>query len=92
MKRFSPIFHPKIPQSLQFQDVGILPNPPAPKKDIFCAKSDLKKILPFDDMYPFKKAKLNDCGGDLNGRWYIEFYGWDVQKRKTGEKTFLRGK
>jgi len=39
-------------------------------------------------MYPFKKAKLNDCGGDLNGRWYIEFYGWDVQKKKLVRKRF----
>jgi hypothetical protein len=33
-----------------------------------------------ENIYPFKTAKLNDCEGDLSGRWYIEFYVWNVQK------------
>jgi hypothetical protein len=71
-----------------YQRSGELPFYPAPKNDTFCAKFNLKKILPFEDMYPFKKAKLNDCGGDLTRRWYIEFYGWDVQKKKLVRKRF----
>ena len=84
----NPIFHPKLIQVSHYQRYGELSFYPAPKNGAFCAKFDLKKILPFEDMYPFKKAKLNDCGGDLNGRWYIEFYGWDVQKKKLLRKRF----
>jgi integrase len=84
----NPIFHPKLTQVPHYQSSGKLSFYPAPKNDAFCAKFDLKKILPFEDMYPFKKAKLNDCGGDLTGRWYIEFYGWDVQKKKLVRKRF----
>jgi integrase len=39
-------------------------------------------------MYPFKKAKLNDCGGKLSGRWYIEFSAWDVQRSLLVRKRF----
>ena len=39
-------------------------------------------------MYPFKKAKLNDCGGNLSGRWYIEFYAWDVQSSTLVRKRY----
>lgn len=39
-------------------------------------------------MYPFKKAKLNDCGGNLSGRWYIEFYAWNVQSSKLVRKRY----
>ena len=84
----NPIFHPKMTQVSHYQRPGELIFYPAPKYDAFCAKFDLKKILPFEDIYPFKKAKLNDCGGYLNGRWYIEFYRWDVQKKKLVRKRF----
>jgi integrase len=39
-------------------------------------------------MYPFKKAKLNDCAGNLSGRWYIEFYAWDIQKSMLIRKRY----
>jgi len=39
-------------------------------------------------MYPFKKARLNDCEGNLTKRWYIEFYAWDVQQKKLIRKRF----
>ena len=39
-------------------------------------------------MYPFKRAKLNDCGGNLSGRWYIDFSAWDVQKSKLVRKRY----
>jgi len=39
-------------------------------------------------MYPFKKARLIDCDGDISARWYIEFYAWDVQKKKLTRKRF----
>ena len=39
-------------------------------------------------MYPFKKARLNDCEGNLSKRWYIEFYAWDVQQKKLVRKRF----
>ena len=41
-----------------------------------------------ENIYPFKVAKLNDCDGDLSGRWYIEFYVWDVQKNRLERKRF----
>jgi integrase len=41
-----------------------------------------------ENIYPFKVAKLNDCEGDLSGRWYIEFYVWDVQKNRLERKRF----
>ena len=58
--------------------------------DAGCAKTELKKLLPSEDMYPFKKAKLNDYSGDLSGRWYIEFYGWDVQKSALVRKRYYK--
>jgi hypothetical protein len=39
-------------------------------------------------MYPFKKARLIDCGKNLSKRWYIEFYAWDVQQGKLVRKRF----
>jgi integrase len=39
-------------------------------------------------MYPFKKARLNDCDGDITKRWYIEFYAFDVQQKKLVRKRF----
>ncbi|MCK5135203.1 MAG: hypothetical protein KAR19_05395 [Bacteroidales bacterium] len=39
-------------------------------------------------MYPFKKARLNDCSKDLSKRWYIEFYAWDAQQKKLLRKRF----
>jgi integrase len=39
-------------------------------------------------MYPFKKARLNDCGGNLSGRWYIEFSAWDAQKSILVRKRY----
>jgi integrase len=39
-------------------------------------------------MYPYKKARLNDCGKDLSKRWYIEFYAWDIQQNKLSRKRF----
>jgi integrase len=41
-----------------------------------------------ENIYPFKTARLNDCEGDLSGRWYIEFYVWNVQKNKLERKRF----
>jgi integrase len=39
-------------------------------------------------MYPFKKARLNDCGGDITKKWYIVFYPWDVQNKELVRKRF----
>jgi len=41
-----------------------------------------------ENIYPFKTAKLNDCEGDLSGRWHIEFYVWNVQKDRLVRKRF----
>jgi|WetSurMetagenome_2_1015567.scaffolds.fasta_scaffold07430_5 integrase len=41
-----------------------------------------------ENIYPFKAAKLNDCDGNLSGRWYIEFYVWNVQKNRLDRKRF----
>ena len=32
----------------------------APKFGAICAKPDLRKFLPFEDMYPYKRSKI-DC-------------------------------
>ena len=84
----NPIFHPNTLQVAHYQK---LENPvfdAAPKFGVNCAKRELKKLRPTEDMYPFKKAKLNDCGGNLSGRWYIEFYAWDVQISKLVRKRY----
>jgi site-specific recombinase XerD len=36
--------------------------------------------------YPFRKATLNNCDGDINSRWYIIFYVWDVQQGRMVRK------
>jgi hypothetical protein len=69
----NPIFHLNVSQVAHYQQSGVCELFAAPKFGAICDKSDLKKLLRFDDMYPFKRAKLNDCGGNLSGRWYIEF-------------------
>jgi hypothetical protein len=51
-------------------------------------KFDLKKLLLFEDMYPFKRAKSNNYGGNPSGRRYIDFYAWDIQKSKLGRKHY----
>ena len=33
-----------------------------------------------EQLYPFRKAVLQDCKGNTKKRWYISFYVWDVQK------------
>jgi len=53
-----------------------------------CAKLNLFEPLPFEKMYPYKKARLVDCDGDISKRWYIEFYAWDVQQDKLLRKRF----
>lgn len=77
-----------MPQVSHIKKLGISYNSPAPKENTVCAKFELKNLRPFEEMYPFKKARLNDCDGDLSGRWYIEFYAWDVQKKKLVRKRF----
>ena len=47
----------------------------------------LKKIDPMsDNFFPFRKAKLYDCKGDISKRWYINFYVWDVQRNSLVRK------
>jgi hypothetical protein len=72
------------------QEYEIFHNDPAPKNITVCAKFKLKKLLPFEDIFQFKKTKLNDCGEELSGRWYIEFYAWDVQENKLMRKRFYK--
>ena len=40
----------------------------------------LKRLFMGEKIYPFRKATLWDCGGDLKKRWYVSFYVWDMQK------------
>ncbi len=56
----------------------------------FCVSYDLVPLLPSEDMYPFKKAHLNDCGGDITKRWYIVFYAFDVQQEKLVRKRYYQ--
>ena len=84
----NPIFHPTTFHVAHYQQHENINFRPAPKFGAICDKLDLKKLLPFEDMYPFKRAKLNDCGGNLSGRWYIEFYAWDVQMSKLVRKRY----
>ena len=32
---------------------------------------------------PYKEASLNDRGGDLTRRWYITFWAWHAQEKRT---------
>jgi len=84
----SPIFHPNDSYAAHYQQYGKLIFESVPTFGAICAKTDLRKLLPFEDMYPFKKAKLNDCAGNISKRWYIEFYAWDVQKSELIRKRF----
>ena len=81
----SPIFHPNNPKFPDnHETTGFKFESSAPS----CAKYGLKDLSSLDMMYPFKKAKLNDCNGALDKRWYIEFYAWDVQQSKLLRKRF----
>jgi hypothetical protein len=84
----NPIFHPTFLQDANYQALENLNFRPAPNFGAKCANFDLKNLLPTEDMYPFKKAKLNDCDGNISGRWYIEFSAWDVQKSLLVRKRF----
>jgi integrase len=82
---YNPIFHPKNPNLPVYQEVmGFNFGSSAPS----CAKYGLKDLSSLEMMYPFKKAKLNDCNSALDKRWYIEFYAWDVQQSKLLRKRF----
>jgi len=53
----------------------------------FIQKHNLKAIMNGEELKPkFKKAVLRDRSGDINKRWYVEFYVWDVQKNKLVRK------
>lgn len=41
--------------------------------------------------FPFKKAVLKDCGGDLSKRWYLEFYVWSERKAKLVRRRWYKG-
>lgn len=41
--------------------------------------------------YPYKKAVLKDCGGDLSKRWYIEYRAWSERKQKLVRKRWYVG-
>ena len=84
----NPIFHPEMTQVAHNQSLENLSIGPAPKFGAIRDKFGLKTLLLYEDMYPFKKAHLNDCDGNLSARWYIEFYAWDVQKKKLARKRF----
>ena len=86
----SPIFHPEKLQVADIQELGVSFFSPAPKIGAVCARFELKHLRPLEDMYPFKKARLNDCDGNLSARWYIEFYAWDVQSKNSFAKGFTK--
>ena len=79
----TPVFHPKSTKSLDNQAVknSLLGSASVPEH--FCVSYDLVPLFENEDMYPFKKAHLNDCGGDITKRWYIVFYAFDVHLRQT---------
>ena len=39
-----------------------------------------------EQIYPFRKAFLQDCKGNIKKRWYISFYVWDIQKNDIVRK------
>ena len=86
----TPVFHPNSLQSLDNHAVKNPPFGPAPSFSHSCAKFELVPLLINEDMYPFKKARLNDCNGELSKRWYIEFYAYDVQQKNLSESGFMR--
>ena len=46
----------------------------------------LVKMKTQTEKLPFKAATLNDRGGDLSQRWYIQFWVWSDIERKTIRK------
>ncbi len=88
MRRYYPVFHPNSPQTSDTQDVKESYICLASVSEHLCVSYDLVPLLPSEDMYPFKKARLNDCDGDITKRWYIVFYAFDVQQKKLVRKRF----
>ena len=83
-----PVFHPNSSQSLDNQAIKMSPYCLASVPEHFCVSYDLVPLFENEDMYPFKKAHLNDCDGDITKRWYIVFYAFDVQLQKLVRKRF----
>ena len=46
----------------------------------------LKRLIMGEQIYPFRKASLQDCKGNIKKRWYISFYVWDTQKNDIVRK------
>ena len=46
----------------------------------------LKQLFMGEKIYPFRKAKLQDCDGNLKKRWYVSFYVGDIQKNSLIRK------
>lgn len=84
----NPVFHPNCSQLIDNQSVTESQIVSASVSASLCVSYDLKPLFQYSEMYPFKKAHLNDCGDDITKRWYITFYPWDVQKKKLVRKRF----
>lgn len=48
-----------------------------------------RKVLKNKKGYPYRLARLFDYGGDLSKPWYIQFYAWDIGRKKLVRKRVL---
>lgn len=39
-------------------------------------------------MHPFRAARLSDRNGNLNKRWFINYYEWDAKKNALVRKLY----
>jgi hypothetical protein len=65
----NPVFHPKYLQLINNQSVSKSHIGYESLSTSLCVIYELKPLFPSSEMYPIKKACLNDCGGDITKKW-----------------------
>ena len=73
-------------QEIDYQYLGAYGLRLAPNFAPVIRAFELKRLYMGENLYQFRKAALQDCGGDIKKRWYISFYVWDVQKNDLVRK------
>lgn len=58
----------------------ILKNVAFPEANFIIVK--MKNSLKNTKGFPYREARLVDCGGDISKRWYVVFYCWDLNTSK----------
>lgn len=56
----------------------------------FATIFNLRPLDKYENIKPFKGARLYDAGGDLIKRWFVEFYVWDTRKGRRVRKRYYQ--